>query len=135
MARFYVLKGRRILWNILVVAAAVALLAYVFNVEEQEVPEAEVELTLAVSAISVKTATTPSRRGRRASDTTTMKERAVTTAQAGCSSRSSDWIAVRTIAIPAATGSHSMLPPLTSGRLLPRFQRAVPPSVQATKGR
>ncbi|HHT72751.1 MAG TPA: SpoIIIAH-like family protein [Firmicutes bacterium] len=43
MARFYVLKGRRILWNILVVAAAVALLAYVFNVEEQEVPEAEVE--------------------------------------------------------------------------------------------
>lgn len=39
MAKFYVVKARRVLWNVLVLAAAVALLAYVFSVEEQDAPE------------------------------------------------------------------------------------------------
>ncbi|MGI6147789.1 MAG: SpoIIIAH-like family protein [Firmicutes bacterium] len=41
MAKFYVWKARRILWNAIVIVAAVAVLVYVFNVEEKQVSESE----------------------------------------------------------------------------------------------
>ncbi len=43
MAKFYVWKGRKILWNILVLTIAVAVLVYIFNVEETEVASSDDE--------------------------------------------------------------------------------------------
>lgn len=43
MARFYVVKGRRILWNAVVLLAAVVILVYVFNVEETDLNQEAVE--------------------------------------------------------------------------------------------
>ncbi|NLM39240.1 MAG: SpoIIIAH-like family protein [Firmicutes bacterium] len=46
MAKFYVWRGRRILWNILVLTIAVALLVWVFNVEETEIASGDEEQQL-----------------------------------------------------------------------------------------